>query len=151
MEALDNLVKAKQIHREPFDQTEFKGMLKAAKNKLNDSKLQGLSEDSRFMLAYGAAHALSLAALRFHGYRTDSRYLVFQCLQHTVGFSNSQWRVLDQCHRKRNLAEYEGHLEIEQTLLTELMELNGLLYNKVTQLTESFEDSPTPSQEGKND
>lgn len=152
MEALENLVKAKQIHREPFDQAEFNGMLRAAKNKLNDAKLQGLSEDSQFMLAYGAAHALSLAALRFHGYRTDSRYLVFQCLQHTVGFSSSQWRVLDQCHRKRNLAEYEGHLEIEQTLLTELMELTGLLYNKVTQLMESVEHTSDPSQEGrKND
>lgn len=134
MEALENLVKVKQIHRELFDQTEFDGMLKAANNKLNDAKLKGLSQDSQFMLAYGAAHALSLAALRFHGYRTDSRYLVFQCLQHTVGFSNAQWRVLDQCHRKRNLAEYEGHFDIGKALLTELMDLTELLNNHVMKL-----------------
>lgn len=48
-------------------------------------KINQLSEDSQFMLAYGAAHSFSLAALRWHGYRSDSRYLVFQCLQHTLG------------------------------------------------------------------
>lgn len=106
-------------------------MLKAAKNKLKDSQLEGLSQDSQFMLAYGAAHALSLAALRFHGYRTDSRYLVFQCLQHTVGFTTPQWRVLDQCHRKRNLAEYEGHLEIDRALLSGLMAITKLLFKEV--------------------
>lgn len=134
MKALENLVKVKQIQREPFDQSEFDGMLNAAQNKLKDSNLDGLSQDSRFMLAYGAAHALSLAALRFHGYRTDSRYLVFQCLQHTVGFSNAQWRVLDSCHKKRNLAEYEGHLEINTALLKELMALTELLFEKVKSL-----------------
>lgn len=29
----------------------------------------------------------------------------------------AQWRVLDQAHRKRNLAEYEGHLEVDQSLV----------------------------------
>jgi hypothetical protein len=28
-----------------------------------------------------------------------------------------QWRVLGQAHRKRNLAEYEGHLEADQALV----------------------------------
>jgi hypothetical protein len=37
----------------------------------------GLSADSQFFRAIGAAHALSLAAMRWHGYRSDSRYLVF--------------------------------------------------------------------------
>jgi len=117
MEILDNLVKTGQLHKEPFSQSEFDGMIKTAKNKIKDAQLDDLSMDSQFLLSYGAAHALSLAALRWHGYRSDSRYLVFQCLQHTVGFSNTQWRLLDKCHRKRNLAEYEGLLDIDQTLL----------------------------------
>lgn len=107
MEALENLVKINKLQKEPFDQAEFDGMLNAAKNRLNDAGLDGLSKDSRFLLSYGAAHILSLAALRWYGYRSDSRYLVFQCLQHTVDFSTAQWRILDDCHRKRNLAEYE--------------------------------------------
>jgi len=35
-------------------------------------------------LAYNAAHALCLAALRHAGYRSGNRYLVFQCAQHTI-------------------------------------------------------------------
>ena len=27
------------------------------------------------------------------------------------------WRVLDQAHRKRNLAEYEGYLDIDEHLI----------------------------------
>lgn len=123
IEFLENLSTIKKLHKEPFDLSEFQGMLLSAKNKLQDSRLDGLSKDSQFSLSYGAAHALSLAALRWHGYRSDNRYLVFQCLQHTVGFTNAQWRVLDQCHQKRNLAEYEGHLDINEALLKELLML----------------------------
>jgi len=37
-------------------------MVGSSKRRLQDSKIEGLSEDSRFTLAYGAAHALALAA-----------------------------------------------------------------------------------------
>lgn len=85
MEALDNLVKINKLKVEPPDATEFAGMLRAGTTKLNDAQISGLSEDSQFALAYGAAHTFSLAALRWHGYRSESRYLVFQCLKHTLG------------------------------------------------------------------
>jgi len=128
LENLDNLVKIKQLNIEPPDQKEFDGMLSSARRRLQDAKLKGLSEDSMFSLAYGAAHALSLAALRWHGYRSDNRYLVFQCFQHTIGLDNAKWRVLDKCHNQRNIAEYEGHLEITPQLLQELIDITeGLL------------------------
>ncbi len=57
MEALDNLVKTQLLNREPPDQAEFDGMVSAAKVKLTDVRLEGLSTDSQFSLAYGAAHA----------------------------------------------------------------------------------------------
>lgn len=122
-EALDNLVKIKSLNCEPPDQAEFDGIVAAATIKLKDVKLRGLSRDSQFSLAYGAAHALALAALRWHGYRSDKRYIVFQCLQHTLNLEAAKWRVLDQCHRRRNIAEYEGHLEIDAQLLAELVQL----------------------------
>jgi len=134
MEALDNLVKIQQLNRESPDQTEFDGMISAAITKLQDVKLRGLSVDSQFTLAYGAAHALALAALRWHGYRSENRYLVFQCLQHTLGLENAKWRVLDQCHRRRNIAEYEGHLEIDEKLLTELVEIANELLDRIKAL-----------------
>lgn len=121
LENLDNLVKIKKLKAEPPAQNEFDGMVNSAKRRLRDSQFESLSEDSRFSLAYGAAHALALAAMRWHGYRSDNRYLVFQCLQHTVELENAKWRVLDKCHKQRNLAEYEGHLEITPQLLNELI------------------------------
>lgn len=123
MEALDNLVKINKLKREPRDAKEFAGMLRAGDTKLNDSQIFGLSEDSQFALAYGAAHAFSLAALRWYGYRSDSRYLVFQCLQHTLAVSRAKWRVLDKCHNARNLAEYEGHMDVDPQLLKELISI----------------------------
>lgn len=121
MKALDNLVKIQKLKPEPPDAKEFAGMCRAGETKLNDALIQGLSEDSQFSLAYGAAHALSLAALRWHGYRSDNRYLVFQCLEHTLGLDKAKWRVLDKCHKARNLAEYEGHLDVNPQLLKELI------------------------------
>ena len=134
MEALDNLVKIKELNREPPNQAEFDGMILAATIKLKDIMLQGLSTGSQFALAYGAAHALALAALRWHGYRSDKRYIVFQCLQHTLGLENAKWRVLDQCHKRRNLAEYEGHLEIDAQLLKELIALANEMLGRVKAL-----------------
>ena len=125
MEALNNLVNINQLKLEPFDTNEFVGMLRAGDNKLKDSAITGLSEDSLFMLAYGAAHSFSLAALRWHGYRSESRYLVFQCLQHTLGLGKAKWRVLDKCHNARNLAEYERHLDVKPQLLVELKSITG--------------------------
>lgn len=119
--ALDNLVKTGGLKQEPPDQQEFDGMLYAGKRRLQDAQIPGLSEEGQFSLAYGAAHALSLAALRWHGYRSESRYLVFQCLQHTLGLEAGKWRVLDLCHQRRNLAEYEGHLDIPSQLIKELL------------------------------
>ena len=65
MKELDNLVSINQLKIEAADANEFAGMLRAAEAKLNDVQIANLSEDSQFSLAYGAAHALSLAALRW--------------------------------------------------------------------------------------
>jgi len=131
---LDNLVKINKLKVEPPDQTEFDGLVASAKRRLQDAMVEVLSDEGRFSLAYGAAHALSLAAMRWHGYRSDNRYLVFQCLQHTIGLDSVKWRVLDQCHRVRNVAEYEGHLEINAQLLKELIEITEELLKMVETL-----------------
>jgi len=131
---LDNLVKIKKLKVEPPDQTEFDGMVSSAKRRLHDAKVKAVSEEGRFLSAYGASHVLSLAALRWHGYRSESRYLVFQCLEQTVGFEKTKWRVFAKCHHQRNLAEYEGHLEITPQLLKELIVLTAELLAIVEKL-----------------
>jgi hypothetical protein len=114
---LDNLVRTRQLKAEAPTQSEIDGLVRSGTARLQDAQIATLSLDGRFDLAYNAAHALSLAALRWHGYRSENRYLVFQCLEHTAGLSPEQWRVLDQAHRKRNAAEYEGAVEIDLSLI----------------------------------
>lgn len=97
--------------------------------------MEALSLESRFDLSYNAAHAFSLAALRHFGYRSDNRYLVFQCLQHTLGLSPAKWRVLDHAHRKRNLAEYEGDIEIDEAMVTSLLEITDEIRRALATLT----------------
>ena len=132
---LENLAKSGNLKHEPANADEFTGLLRSARVRLQDAHNAGLSADSRFDLAYNAAHALSLAALRSHGFRSDNRYLVFQLLPHTVGAPAEVWRVLDKCHRQRNLAEYEGHLELDDTLLDDLLRAADWLLNEVQQLS----------------
>ena len=118
---LDNLARIGKLKREAPDGREFMGLLHSGRVRLADARLAGLSPESRFDLAYNAAHALALAALRWHGYRSENRYLVFQVLEFTLGLPSQVWRVLALCHERRNLAEYEGHIEVDDRLLQDLL------------------------------
>ena len=95
--------------------------------------------ESRFDLAYNAAHALSLGALRIAGYRADSRYMVFQCLKHTLDLPNEKWRILDQAHNKRNIAEYEGGVDITEALVEALIETANEVAKRVALLVNNKE------------
>ena len=118
---LENLARIGKLKREPPSDDEIEGLLRSADERLTDAAREDLSYSSRFDLAYNAAHALALAALRRFGYRSDNRYLVFQALAHTAGMAGDKWRILAKAHERRNLAEYEGHLEHDQPLLVELI------------------------------
>lgn len=131
---LDTLVKSGGLKREAGDQNEFKGLLHSGRVRLNDAKNVTLSIESRFDLGYNAAHALALAALRWHGYRSDSRYLVFQCLPHTLGVGPDIWRILSHCHNLRNRGEYEGFLDINETLIVDLIRAGEKIKGKVMDL-----------------
>jgi hypothetical protein len=118
---LERLAATHHLKREAASQEEFAGLLRSGLARLEDAHRPALNIESRFDLAYNAAHALSLAALRWHGYRPDRRYIVFQCLEHTLGLLPEAWRVMDQAHNRRNLAEYEGAIEVDISLLQALL------------------------------
>jgi hypothetical protein len=111
----------KPLRPEPPDAAEFAGLLRSGLARMADAGVKSLSLESRFDLAYNAAHALSFAALRWHGYRSGNRYIVFQLLPHTLGLGPEVWRVLDKCHQLRNLGEYEGSLNIDARIVTDLL------------------------------
>ena len=118
---LDNLAERGSLRREPPDATEYAGLVHSGTVRLADARNTSLSLESRFDLAYNAAHALSLAALRRTGFRSDRRYIVFQVLPHTLALGPEVWRVLDKCHRVRNQSEYEGGLDVDDQLVVALI------------------------------
>lgn len=109
------------LRQEAPDAGEFAGLKRSGLARLADAQKPALALESRFDLAYGAAHALCLAALRRLGYRPANRYIVFQVLPHTLGLGPEVWRVLAKCHDARNLGEYEGELDIDERLLADLI------------------------------
>ena len=131
---LDNLARIGKLKAESAAEAEIRGLVRSGTRRLEDAAREVLSLESRLDLAYNAAHALALAALRFHGYRSDSRYLVFQCLRHTLDLPAEQGRVLDQAHRKRNLAEYEGEMDVDEQLVAALLRVAREVARRVNDL-----------------
>jgi hypothetical protein len=53
----------------------------------------------------------------------------------TTQCTRSLWRVLDQAHRKRNLAEYEGDIDVDEAMVTSLVEIAEEIRRAVVALT----------------
>ena len=109
------------LSKEPPDANEFAGLVRSGLARLRDAEKTSNSLYSRFDLAYSAAHALCLAALRHRGYRSSKRYIVFQVLPDTLGLGPDVWRVLSKCHDMRNRTEYEGALDVDERLVADLI------------------------------
>jgi hypothetical protein len=120
---LDNLCgPGRPLAKEPPDEQEISGLVRSGLARLNDADLHGVSLQGRFDLAYNAAHALCLAALRSNGYRPSNRYIVFQVLPHTLQLGPEVWRLLAKCHDIRNRGEYEGALDLDERLVLDLID-----------------------------
>ena len=131
---LDNLVRIGKLKEEATSRVEFDGLIHSGQLRLLDARNNANSLEGRFDLAYNSAHALSLAALRWHGYRSENRHVVFQALPHTLGMDTAVWRTLAKCHQRRNVAEYEGHLEVDEQLLKDLVSCAEKVYAAVSKL-----------------
>lgn len=137
IEALEKLASTGLLKHEPPAREEIAGLVRSATVRLEDARRTTIASESRFDLAYNAAHALAVAALRIHGYRTDKRYIVFQILPHTLGVETATWRLLDRCHRERNAIEYEGIGSVDEKLLTGLIDAARDLLTRVHRLAQS--------------
>lgn len=112
--ALDNLVRIGQLKAEPRNDSEVQRMLAMAQTRWADAQLAHVSQEGRFTSAYNAAH--------------------------TVNWPPARRRVLDAAHQKRNLAEYEGYLEIEESTIAEMVTLAAQLIADVRTLVGTVAD-----------
>lgn len=136
--ALENLAGPRgALVAEAVDPNELTGLLQSGRVRLADAAQATLSQESRFDLAYNAAHALCLAALRWWGYRPRQRYIVFQVLPHTLQLGPEVWRVLAKAHDQRNLSEYEGHADADERLVLDVIEAAQAVLSAVDRLVEA--------------
>ena len=135
LEPLDKLVQIGQLKAESPAIAEVDGLVISAMARLADGGNESLSIESRFDLIYNAAHSLSLAALRWHGYRPANRYVVFQTLVHTLELPSVKWRVLAQAHERRNRVEYEGVIEIDTKLVEAMLRVTREISERIRRLT----------------
>lgn len=132
---LDNLVQIKQLKAEPPLRKEYDGMLKSAQRGLADAQNDSIETDSQFDLAVEAAHKFALVALRREGYRSENRITVYQTLTHTIGVSNADLQIFLKAHNERNLASYQGRIDIDEKLLADLIAATKRLGAAVVSLT----------------
>jgi hypothetical protein len=132
---LDNLVRINQLKAEPPLRKEYDGMLKSAQRGLADAQNESIETDSQFDLAVEAAHKFALAALRREGYRSENRITVYQTLTHTIGVSNADLQIFLKAHNERNLASYQGRIDIDEKLLADLIAATKRLSAAVGKLT----------------
>jgi hypothetical protein len=132
---LENLCgPGKPLKAEKPDAREFGGLQRSGLSRLADAQRTQLGIESRFDLAYNVAHALCLAALRWPGYRSSNRYIVFQVLPHTLGLGPEVWRVLAKGHEIRNLGEYEGDLNVNDRIVRDLIDACKQVAAKLAEL-----------------
>jgi hypothetical protein len=132
---LENLAQIGQLKSQPSNDGEVARLLSMARVRLADARLTDMSQEGRFSSAYTAAHAAAVAALRRQGFRSDNRYLVFQCLEHSVGWPAARWRILAAAHAKRNRVEYEGFVDVDASDIEELVAIAEALITEVEGLT----------------
>ena len=120
---LDNLVQIGELKPASITKLNISTLIQSGLDRLEDAKKGKLSIESRFDLAYNSARALSLSALWINGYSADKRYIVFECLLHTLNLSNEQWRALDIAHHIWIQSEYQGSWEIDKSLVESVIDV----------------------------
>ncbi len=131
---LSNLVGI-SIERVESDPIMIQRLLFAANACLNDVAIEGLSNETRFDVAYKAVMQLANAALQSNGYRTltskpGHHMTMIQSLSQTIGLERSVVIELDSLRKQRNVADYSGELVTNQACEA-CIKLANILFEKV--------------------
>lgn len=110
---LENLAQVGKVKPHSASREEIARLMAAVRRNLKDARLDGISPETRFDVAYKAVMQCALAALMANGFRPSTNEpghhaTVIQTLPKTVGLPNERVIVLDQLRKKRNLSDYTG-------------------------------------------
>ena len=110
---LENLALIGKVKPHNTSREEIARLMAAVRRNLKDARLDGISSETRFDVAYKAVMQCALVALMANGFRPSTNEpghhaTVIQSLPKTVGLPNERVIVLDQLRKKRNLSDYTG-------------------------------------------
>lgn len=110
---LENLFQIGKVKPHKTTRAEIAQLLAAVQRNLKDARLDAISPETRFDVAYKAVMQCALAALMANGFRPSTNEpghhaTVIQSLPKTMGLASERMIVLDQLRKKRNLSDYTG-------------------------------------------
>ena len=109
---LENLVN-RSLDRVDPDKNTITRLLTAADGSLANARLEGMTPEGSFDMAYKAIIQLANAALQANGYRTltsvaGHHQTLIQSLPQTIGLDTQKMILLDSLRKQRNLIDYSG-------------------------------------------
>ncbi len=110
---MDNLARIGQLKAHTPSAAETLRLLASAERNLKDARVAGISDETRFDVAYRAIMQCALVALMASGYRPATstpghHQTMIQSLPLTLAVPNDDWLGLDALRKKRNLNDYSG-------------------------------------------
>ena len=121
---LENLI-GKGLESEPADRAEIDRLLEKITTKMTDARVEAISCETRFDIAYEALLQIGLTALRCHNLRPNSRgghhVIALQTLPLTIGYPKEKVRLLEEFRKQRAAGLYVGSFTPSEQELTELI------------------------------
>lgn len=124
---MENLRRIGQLEAHAAEPVEIDRLLESAAGRLDDSRVPGVSDDSRFGMAYDSILKSSVAAMLACGYRAPTsipghHQTLLQSLPMTAGLPADVVLVLDAWRKLRNLSDYKG-VPVSGTVADECAEM----------------------------
>lgn len=112
---LKNLLELGQLEAHETNRAQVAELLSSIERSLADSKVQAVSEETRFDAAYRAILNAAMLGLWANGFRPSKsvpghHQTMIQSLVKSVGIDTDEMRLLDAFRVKRNAIDYTGEL-----------------------------------------
>jgi hypothetical protein len=128
--SLTDLASEGKLKTHKTSKAEIDQLLAVFDRDIADAKITGLSTDRRFVMTYGSALSISIAALAACGYRAASEghhYWTIQSLAFTLGTDPKTVDKLNKFRQKRNIADYERIGMASEKEVREMLDLANKL------------------------
>lgn len=129
---LENLLQTGQLKKHVVSVEEVRQLRSAIRRNLADAHVDGISDETRFDVAYKAIMQLAMLALLVNGFRPSSssgghHMTMIQSLTKSIDLPKETMIVLDALRRKRNAADYLGSYVDRVSVETAIAEGEALL------------------------